>query len=109
MNCYQAIVTGEDVLAGKPDPAVYSLASDRLRIPPKDLLAVEDAVSGVRAAVAAALCCLAIAMHQDSEILIAAGAAHVIRDFENVTFPDMEVFLRDGDQLLCRSAAIGRN
>ena len=109
MSCFQAIVTAEDVPAGKPDPAVYSLASKRLKIPPRNLLAVEDAVSGVRAALAAGLCCLAVAIHQDPKVLVAAGAARVIPDFENITFPDMEVILRDGNQLLCRSAAIGSN
>ncbi|MGA9393247.1 MAG: HAD family phosphatase [Candidatus Sulfotelmatobacter sp.] len=109
MSCFQAVVTAEDVPAGKPDPAVYSLASDRLKIPPRDLLAVEDAVSGVRAALAAGLCCLAVAMHRDPTALAAAGAARVISDFEGITFLDLEVILRDGDQLLCRSAGIGSN
>src|ERR1700676_2364 len=55
LDCFEVVVTGEDVPLGKPNPAVYSLACDRLHIAPNALLAVEDAVSGVRAAVAAGL------------------------------------------------------
>jgi beta-phosphoglucomutase-like phosphatase (HAD superfamily) len=39
--------------ASKPDPAVYRHACDQLGIPPEAGLAVEDAVAGVRSAVAA--------------------------------------------------------
>jgi beta-phosphoglucomutase len=52
-NCFPVVVTGEDVLLGKRDAAVYRLACNRIGIEPNRLLAVEDAISGVRAAVAA--------------------------------------------------------
>jgi beta-phosphoglucomutase-like phosphatase (HAD superfamily) len=108
-NCFQNVLAAEDVAVGKPDPAIYTLATDRLKIAPQDVLAVEDAVSGVRAAVAAGLCCLAVALHQEPKNLIAAGAAYVIRDFENFSCGDMEGILRGGKPLLSRSAALGRS
>src|SRR5260370_42139679 len=47
---FETVVTGDDVAAGKPDPAVYRLAASRMQELPEHLLAVEDAVSGVKAA-----------------------------------------------------------
>ena len=43
------------VPTSKPDPAVYLLALERLGLPPGRALAVEDAVPGVRSAVAASV------------------------------------------------------
>src|SRR5690606_5441444 len=39
-------------LPGKPDPAMFLEAARRLRLPPIDIIVVEDATSGVRAAAA---------------------------------------------------------
>jgi HAD superfamily hydrolase (TIGR01509 family) len=47
---FDAIVTGDEVLTGKPDPCIYRLATERIQEDPEHLLAVEDAVSGVQAA-----------------------------------------------------------
>jgi HAD superfamily hydrolase (TIGR01509 family) len=99
LNCFDVVLTGEDVFRGKPDPAVYSLACARLHIAPSALLAVEDAVSGIRAAVAAGLHCLAIALHEAPETLMAAGATEVLRDFENVSATDLEEVLVRGNHV----------
>jgi HAD superfamily hydrolase (TIGR01509 family) len=53
LNYFQQVVTAEDVLLGKPDAAIYRLACNRIGIEPERLLAVEDAISGIRAAVGA--------------------------------------------------------
>lgn len=45
---FEAVVTGDDVPRGKPDPAIYQLVAERLNETPENLLAVEDAVSGVK-------------------------------------------------------------
>ena len=49
------IVSSDDVAAGKPDPAVYLLAADRLGVDPARCLVVEDSVNGVRAGKAAGM------------------------------------------------------
>ncbi len=49
---------GDVVPAKKPDPAVYRLALDSLRLNPADTLVVEDSRNGLRAAHAAGLRCL---------------------------------------------------
>ena len=109
-NCFPVVVTGEDVLLGKPDAAVYRLACHRIGIAPECLLAVEDAISGVRAAVTAGLRCVGVALHETPENLFAAGAVHVLRDFENVSLHDLEcILLRRVDPIPCQGAAAGSN
>ncbi len=55
------VLTVEDVKRGKPDPELYLLAAQRLGVPPKECLVLEDSVNGVRAAVAAGMNVVAIA------------------------------------------------
>jgi HAD superfamily hydrolase (TIGR01509 family) len=52
---FDAIVAGDDVVHGKPDPAIYLLAAERLATPPEHCLAIEDSPKGVRSAYAAGM------------------------------------------------------
>jgi HAD superfamily hydrolase (TIGR01509 family) len=108
LGCFQQIVTGEDVLLGKPDPEIYRLAHQRLGIEPENLLAVEDAISGIRAAVDAGLSCLAIASHKSVENLMAAGAIDVLQNFENISVSDLERVLLQRDRRY-QQASAGRS
>ena len=47
---FDAVVTGEDVHAGKPDPEVFLTAARRLGVPPARSVVVEDAAAGIEAA-----------------------------------------------------------
>jgi beta-phosphoglucomutase len=49
-NLFSAIVTGMDVLRGKPDPQVFLLAAKRLNISPSRCVVIEDASPGIEAA-----------------------------------------------------------
>lgn len=82
---FRFIITGDDVIDGKPDPAIFVKAADQLRMHPDDLLVFEDSVSGVRAARAAGMQCLGIADESRAEELIKAGAKSVVRDFLKLT------------------------
>ena len=55
-----AIASGEEVRHPKPAPDVYLLAMRRLGLGPAGLVAIEDSASGVAAAVAAGLACVAV-------------------------------------------------
>lgn len=57
---FQAVVSADDVVQGKPDPAIYLLAAERLGVRPRDCLAFEDTLTGVRAARAAGMCVVGI-------------------------------------------------
>jgi len=82
---FTAVVTGEEVGAGKPDPAIYLLACQRIGCPPNTTVAVEDAAAGVRAAKGAGLRCVGISRCGSEEKLTAAGADCVLPDFVNLT------------------------
>ncbi|MEX2550267.1 MAG: HAD-IA family hydrolase [Nitriliruptoraceae bacterium] len=47
------LVTGEQVDRGKPDPAPYLLAAQRLGVPPAECVVIEDAPAGLAAGAAA--------------------------------------------------------
>lgn len=49
-DCFQALVSAEDVTIGKPDPQVFLTAASRLNAPPAHCIVVEDAPAGVEAA-----------------------------------------------------------
>lgn len=48
--CFDAVVSAEDVTAGKPDPQVFLAAARRLGVPSARCVVVEDAGSGIEAA-----------------------------------------------------------
>lgn len=93
-HCFCAIVTGDDVAAGKPDPAIYQLAAERMRESPGGLLAIEDAVSGVQSARAAGLRCLGVAPSRRASLLRTAGADSVIPDFRAISFGRLAAYFR---------------
>lgn len=82
---FTAVVTGDEVPAGKPDPGIYLLACQRMNCPPSAAVAVEDAAAGVRAAKDAGLRCIGIASCGSEQKLTAAGADCVLPDFVNLT------------------------
>lgn len=87
---FKVIVTGDEVQEGKPDPAVFLEAAERLNIRPAELVAFEDALSGVKAARAAGMRCIGIAQAEQSSLLRQAGANHVVRDFRSLSFKKLE-------------------
>lgn len=107
LHCFQAVVTGEDVVLGKPDSAVYRLARQRTGMDSEELLAVEDAISGVLAAVGAGLRCIGVASHESPEKLRTAGAVHVVRDFEGVSASDLQGIWQGCPGSVVREASAG--
>lgn len=95
---FDAIVTGDDVVSGKPDPAIYRLVAERLNETPQNLLAVEDAVSGVKSARAAGMRCIAIASSERAETLRAVGADAVISDFQSFSLAQLEATFNSFDR-----------
>ncbi len=53
LKYFRCIAGGDEVTHGKPDPALYLLASARLGVAPEDCIAFEDSENGARAAQAA--------------------------------------------------------
>jgi beta-phosphoglucomutase len=88
-NYFKAIVTGDQVTNGKPDPAIFLMASDRLGVLPAETLVFEDSVSGVKAAKAAGMTCFGVANNGIIPTLLEAGADHIIPDFSGVSIDVM--------------------
>lgn len=86
---FRAVVTGDDVARGKPDPALFLLAADRMQVHPREILVCEDAVNGVEAAKAAGMRCLAIAANGRGPLLEKAGADRVVPDFSGTKLADL--------------------
>ena len=57
---FDALTTGDEVEHSKPDPTIYLLAAKKLGVNPADCTVVEDAASGVKAAKAAGMQCIAV-------------------------------------------------
>ncbi|HEX7288690.1 MAG TPA: HAD family phosphatase [Candidatus Angelobacter sp.] len=92
---FRVTVSGDDVAAGKPDPAIFRMAAHGLRLTPENALVCEDAVCGVEAAKAAGMRCLAIAANGRAEALKAAGADRVAPDFQQVKVEDLRGLFGD--------------
>ena len=59
-GCFRAIVTGDDVVNGKPAPDVFLAAARAVQTDPQYCLVLEDAPAGVQAAKAAGMRCAAV-------------------------------------------------
>lgn len=87
----EAFVTVEDVERGKPDPAPFRLAAERLGVDPADCLVCEDAPSGIAAARAAGCTVLAVTTTSTPDELTDADL--VVSSLAEVRFS------RDGDRV----------
>lgn len=65
-SLFDAVVDGNDLERGKPDPQVFLLGAKRLGLAPGECIVVEDAVSGVRAGLAAGCAVVAIGSAADA-------------------------------------------
>jgi len=59
-DAFDALVSGEDVTRGKPDPEPYLLAARRLDVSPARCVVFEDAAVGVQSAKAAGMACIGV-------------------------------------------------
>lgn len=59
-DSFDAVCSFDDVHVGKPDPAVYRLALQRLRVAAPAATAIEDSPNGMLAARAAGIFCIAV-------------------------------------------------
>jgi len=84
------VFSAEMVLKGKPDPAVYLLALEKLGLNKNEVIVVEDSVAGVTASVAAGLHTLAFlggthVREGHAEKLLALGALELIHNHQHLS------------------------
>ena len=90
-HAFDVIVAAEDCPIGKPDPAIYLTACDRLnrnrgsveRIAPSQCVVIEDSLAGIRSARAAGMRVLAVATTYPVEMLN--EAEYVFRGLHDMT------------------------
>lgn len=71
-DAFDAIVDGNQVTHSKPDPEVFLKGAIKLGLSPEDCVVIEDAISGVEAAINAKMKCIGIG---EQEVL---GKANVV-------------------------------
>ena len=78
---FDAVVTGDDLTRGKPDPQAYLLAAERLGAKPERCLVIEDSDNGVRAGKAAGCLVAGITTEFSRQVLTDCGADFVVDDY----------------------------
>lgn len=81
-NLFKVIVTGNDVIKGKPDPEPYLITVKKLGFKPNECVVIEDSRNGVLAGKAAGMYVVAITTTHKSEDLNMADK--IINNFEQV-------------------------
>ena len=89
-SLFEALVHGDDVKHGKPDPEVFLLASKRLGVEPDRCVVVEDAPPGIEAAKRAGMASIGLASKGRTRAELAA-ADLVVDSLEEL---DPRTFLR---------------
>ncbi len=95
-GCFEAVVSSDDVVTGKPAPDVYREACRRLGAVPQRTAAVEDSSNGIRAAHAAGLAVIVIpnAVFPPSAEVV--GLADLVLDSIEGLTPAVVAALRHG-------------
>lgn len=57
---FDVLITMDDVDQGKPDPEIYLAAAREFGVLPADCLVIEDSATGIKAALASGMTCLAV-------------------------------------------------
>lgn len=88
-HLFDAVVTGKDIINGKPHPEVFLTGSERLGIPPFHCVVFEDAKAGIEAAIAAEMRSVGVGNKEETEDI----ADQFITDYSEIDIP---VFLESG-------------
>jgi|TARA_A100001015_G_scaffold3_3_gene7 HAD superfamily hydrolase (TIGR01509 family) len=83
-ECFDALVNGLEIEHKKPAPDIFLEAARRLGLAPSVCTVFEDAVNGVQAAKAAGANCTGITSFFSREVLLEAGADHVVSGFDEL-------------------------
>ncbi|HVM25703.1 MAG TPA: HAD family phosphatase [Candidatus Limnocylindrales bacterium] len=84
-DAFEVTVSSDDVEHSKPAPDIYLLACERLGVDPADALALEDSPSGIAAAKAAGLTCIAVPQFAETDV---AAADRVVDSLEDLLDTD---------------------
>jgi len=88
---FAALVVGEDVELKKPAPDIYLHAAERISAAPQDCCVIEDAISGVQAAKAAGMRCVAVEQSFPAEKLLPARPDVIRKTMADVSLVDLGI------------------
>jgi beta-phosphoglucomutase-like phosphatase (HAD superfamily) len=83
-SLFDGNVCGLDLHQGKPSPEIFIKAAESIRLNPEDCVVIEDAVSGVKAAVNGNFYCIGIARLNNEAELKLAGAQLITNDLKSI-------------------------
>ena len=78
---FSTIITGQDIINGKPHPEPYLKTAEKLGVAPANALVIEDSVNGVRSVKAAGCRVIAITTSSPRERLMELQADYVVDSF----------------------------
>lgn len=84
LDCFEFFVTREQVEHAKPNPEPYLLALTKLGLNAREVLAVEDTITGTTSASAAGLMCIGVSKHSTERERIAPKATVLFHDLNEV-------------------------
>ena len=84
VDAFETIVTSSDVIHAKPAPDIYLRACQDLGVDPSEALALEDSASGVAAAKAAGLTCIAVPQFAETDV---SAADRIVDSLEELLRP----------------------
>jgi beta-phosphoglucomutase len=90
---FAAIISGEDVQRGKPDPQVFLLAAERMGVAPANCCVIEDAPPGIEAAHRAGMKCIAVTSTGRTRAEQVA-ADWIVPSLQDVTPPQIAALLK---------------
>ena len=83
-------VCGDDVVNFKPHPEIFLTCCERMGINPEECVVFEDAISGIKAGVAAGCKVVGLSTTAPAEELMEGGIKHVVPNFEGMTVDSLE-------------------
>ena len=83
-------VCGDDIVNFKPHPEVFLTCCERMGLKPEECVVFEDAISGIKAGVAAGCKVVGLDSTAPAEELMAGGIKHVVSNFEGMTIESLE-------------------
>jgi len=64
---FLSLIGGDMVTNGKPDPEIFILAAEKMKVNPENCLVIEDGISGMKAAKSANMQCIGLVEHREDE------------------------------------------
>lgn len=82
---FDVVITGDEIIKGKPDPEPYLKTVQKLQIPAKYCVVIEDSVNGIISAKASSCIAVGITTSFPREKLVEAGADYVVSSFSELS------------------------